>query len=372
MPETILITGGAGFIGSHTADRLLDLGYRVRVLDSLVPRVHPHGAPAYLSPEIEFIAGDVRDRDALASAMRGASVIIHLAAYQDYQQDFSTFFHTNAVSTAMIYEIIVEEKLPVRKVIVASSQFVQGEGLYRTASGDLVAPTLRPYEQLARGEWEFLDDAGRPMQWQWTPETHANPANAYAMSKQSQEMQALRFGRRYDIPSVALRYSIVQGARQSFHNTYSGACRIFALHYYFDKAPTLYEDGEQRRDFVNINDVVDANVLVMNDSRADYEVFNVGGGVAYTVEELARAIASAFGKEHIAPLIPGSFRFGDTRHACSDITKLRGLGWAPKRTMMNSACEYVAYLREQGPLDDILGSAESSMRMQNVVGQARL
>jgi dTDP-L-rhamnose 4-epimerase len=372
MAETVLITGGAGFIGSHTADRLLDLGYHVRVLDSLVPRVHPHGKPGYLAPEIEFIEGDVRDRDALANAVRGADVIFHLAAYQDYQQDFSTFFHTNAVSTAMIYEIIVEEKLPVRKVVVASSQFVQGEGLYRTAGGGLVAPTLRPYDQLARGEWEFLDADGSVMEWQWTPETHANPANAYAMSKQSQEMQALRFGRRYDIPSVAMRYSIVQGSRQSFHNTYSGACRIFALHYYFDKAPTLYEDGRQRRDFVNIHDVVDANVMVMNDGRADYEMFNVGSGVAHTVEGLARAMATAFEKEHIEPLVPGSFRFGDTRNACSDISKLRALGWAPTRTMKDSVEEYVAYLREQGPVDDVLGFAESNMRMQNVVGQARV
>lgn len=372
MPETILITGGAGFIGSHTADRLLEMGHRVRVLDSLAARVHPHGKPGYLSPEIEFIEGDVRDRAALLGAMRGVDVVIHLAAYQDYQRDFSTFFHTNAVSTAMIYELILEENLDVRKVIVASSQFVQGEGLYKTVDGELVMPMLRTEEQLVRGEWEFLDEKGRPMEWQWTPESYAHPANAYAMSKHSQEMQALRFGRRYGIPSVAMRYSIVQGSRQSFHNTYSGACRIFALHYYFDKAPTLYEDGRQRRDFINIDDVVDANILVMNDDRADYEVFNVGGGVAHTVEDLARAVARAFGKEHIEPIIPGRFRFGDTRHACSDITKLRALGWSPRRTMDDSARAYMEYLLSQEGVEDILSLAESSMKQQNVVGQARL
>ena len=370
MAYHVLITGGAGFIGSHTADRLLELGHRVRVLDNLQKPVHLKGKPAYLSPEIEFIEGDVRDKETLRRAMQGVDVIYHLAAYQDYLSDFSTFFHTNAVSTALIYELIVEERLPIRKVIVASSQFVQGEGLYRTADGAIVAPTMRPLEQLERGDWEFRDQEGRPMQWLWTPETHANPANAYAMSKHSQEIQAIRFGRRYDIPSVAMRYSIVQGSRQSFYNAYSGACRIFCLHYYFDRSPTIYEDGGQRRDFVNIHDVVDANVLVMDDPRADYEAFCVGGGHAYTVEEFAHIVARAFGKEHIAPSIPGNFRFGDTRHACSDITKLRGLGWEPRRTAEDSVREYIDYLRAQTDIDDILEYAEATMKQQNVVRQA--
>jgi len=370
MASHVLITGGAGFIGSHTADRLLELGHRVRVLDNLQKPVHLTGKPSYLSPEIEFIQGDVRDKETLRGAMRGVDVIYHLAAYQDYLSDFSTFFHTNAVSTALIYELIVEERLPVRKVIVASSQFVQGEGLYRTADGALATPTLRPLEQLQRGAWEILDAEGRPMQWMPTPETHANPANAYAMSKYSQELQALRFGRRYDIPSVALRYSIVQGSRQSFHNTYSGACRIFCLHYYFDRPPTIYEDGEQRRDFVNIHDVVDANVLVMDDPRADYEAFCVGGGHPYTVEEFAHIVARAFGKEHLRPHITGSYRFGDTRHACSDIAKLRALGWEPRRTAEDSVREYIGYLQAQTDINDILAYADATMKQQNVVRQS--
>lgn len=370
MPETILITGGAGFIGSHTADRLLALGHRVRVLDNLSERVHRKGKPAYLSPEIEFVRGDVRDRDALSAALGGVDVVFHLAAYQDYQQDFSTFFHTNAVSTALIYELIVEKRLPVRKVVVASSQFVQGDGLYRAADGRVVAPMLRTAVQLERGEWEFLDENGRPMQWMWTSEEHANPANAYAMSKFSQEQQAMRFGRRYGIPSTAMRYSIVQGSRQSFYNTYSGACRIFSLHYFFDKVPTMYEDGLQRRDFVNIHDVVDANVLAMTDARTDYEVYCVGGGIAHTVSDLAATVAHVFEKEHIAPLVPGSYRFGDTRHACSDTQKLRALGWRPHRTMEDSVREYVEYLRAQTDIEDILEFAERSMRLGNIVRQA--
>jgi dTDP-L-rhamnose 4-epimerase len=367
MPLTVLITGGAGFVGSHTADRLLELGHRVRVLDNLQKPVHLKGKPAYLSPEIEFIEGDVRDKESLRRAMKGIDVIYHLAAYQDYLSDFSTFFHTNAVSTALIYEIIVEERLPVQKVIVASSQFVQGEGLYRRIDGTLAAPMLRTLDQLERGDWDWRDEEGNPMQWQWTPESHANPPNAYAMSKYSQELQAIRFGRRYDIPSVALRYSIVQGPRQSFYNAYSGACRIFSLHYYFDKAPTLYEDGEQLRDFVNIHDVVDANVLAMEDPRANYEVFCVGGGRPYSIREFDRIVARAFGKEQIAPRIPGEFRFGDTRHTCSDTTKLRSLGWQPKRTPEDSVAEYLTYLSSRTDIEDILEFAEKTMKQMNVV-----
>jgi len=366
----ILVTGGAGFIGSHTVDRLLASGHEVRILDNLQKPVHVKGPPAYLQAAAEFIEGDVRDRPTLRRAMEKIDVVFHLAAYQDYHTDFSTFFHTNAVSTALIYEIIVQEKLPVRKVIVASSQFVQGEGLYRDGEGDVIAPIMRTDSQLSRREWDFVDNRGRVLEKMWTPESHASPSNAYAMSKHSQEQQAIHFGRRYDIPSVALRYSIVQGARQSFYNAYSGACRIFSLHYYFGKAPTIYEDGLQTRDFVNIHDVVDANILVMEDHRADYEIFNVGGGVSHTVVDFARVVAGEFGHTDIEPLLPGLYRFGDTRHANSDITKLRSLGWQPRRTIDDSVREYAEYLRSQTDVEDILDYAERSMAMQDIVRRA--
>jgi dTDP-L-rhamnose 4-epimerase len=364
----ILITGGAGFIGSHTADRLLAMGHDVRILDNLQKPVHLKGKPTYLSPDLEFIEGDVRDRSTMLGAMRGVDAIYHLAAYQDYHTDFSNFFHTNAVSTALIYEIIVQEHLNVEKVIVASSQFAQGEGLYRNERGAIISPVMRSEEQLEQRKWELTDpDDGTPLEWIWTPETHAAPANAYALSKHSQEMQALRFGRRYGVPSVALRYSIVQGSRQSFYNAYSGACRIFALHYFFGKAPTIYEDGLQSRDFVNIHDVVDANVLVLDDPRADYEIFSVGGGISHTVTSFADVVATEFERSDIPAIIPGQFRFGDTRHANSDITKLRGLGWEPQRTVKDSVREYAEYLRAQGDIEDILEYAEKMMRLQDVV-----
>jgi dTDP-L-rhamnose 4-epimerase len=367
----VLVTGGAGFIGSHTVDRLIELGYEVRILENLQKPVHLKGKPCYLNQKAEFIFGDVRDKRTMEYALEGVEYIVHLAAYQDYLPDFSTFFDVNSFSTALIYEIIHEKKLKIKKIVVASSQFVQGEGLYKKLDGSIVKPSLRSLSQLEKGEWEWKDEDGNFMGWQWTPETHANPPNAYAISKYSQELIAIQFGQRYEIPSVALRYSIVQGPRQSFYNAYSGACRIFNLHYYFNKAPTLYEDGEQKRDFVNIHDVVDANILVMEKDEANYQAFCVGGGHPYSVKEFADIVAKVHGKEDIKPNIPGEFRFGDTRHTCSDISKLKLLGWSPRRTAEDSVSEYLEYLKAQTDIEDILDYTEKTMKQLNVVRKVK-
>lgn len=368
----VLVTGGAGFIGSHTVDRLIEYGYNVKVLDNLQKPVHLKGKPSYLNPKAKFILGDVRDKNTLSEALKDVEYIFHFAAYQDYLPDFSTFFHVNSVSTALIYEIAVEKKLQIKKIVTASSQFVQGEGLYKRKDGALVSPSQRPVTQLEKGEWEWKDANGDLMEWQWTNEKHVNPPNAYAISKYSQELMSISFGKRYSIPSVALRYSIVQGPRQSFYNAYSGACRIFNLHYFFNKAPTLYEDGLQKRDFINIHDVVDANLLVLKDSRADYEVFCVGGGKAYTVKEFAEMVAKVHNKEHIAPKIPGEFRVGDTRNTCSDNSKLKKLGWFSKRSIKDSIEEYLFYLKEQENIEDILEYAENTMKQLNVVRKIKI
>jgi len=362
-----LVTGGAGFIGSHTVDRLLAEGHEVRILDNLSKPVHLKGRPAYLSSEAEFIEGDVRDKALLRSALDGVDAVYHFAAYQDYLPDFSTYFAVNATATALIYEIIVEDKLPIQKVVVASSQAVAGEGLYRSKDGSLFTPDIRPALQLADGNWEIVGSDGETAEWQPTPETVSNPQNQYGMSKMSEEMIALQLGKRYDIPSVAMRYSIVQGPRQSFYNAYSGACRIFCLSLYFDKAPVIYEDGQQIRDFVNIHDVVDANYLVLTDRRADYQAFNVGGGHAYTVQAFAEICREVFGKEDVPINIPGAYRFGDTRHIFSDTNAIQKLGWRPQRSAKESVTEYVAYLNEQTDIEDILDYAQRRMQSLNVV-----
>ena len=372
----ILVTGGAGFIGSHTVDALIAKGHSVRILDNLQKPVHMKGKPDWVPADADFILGDVRNKADWEKSLDGIDAIYHLAAYQDYLPDFSTFFHVNAVSTAMMYEVIHEQKLDIAKIIIASSQFVQGEGLYRCPEcGDISGPHLRSEQQLARGQWEHVcAKCSASLEFQWTDEQYTSPPNAYAMSKQSQEIQGITFGRRYDIPTVALRYSIVQGPRQSFYNAYSGACRIFSLSYYFDKAPTIYEDGLQCRDFVNIHDVVRANILALENSQADFQVFNVGGGRAYTITEFADIVKAEVEKykNHELPQaeFPDLYRFGDTRNACSDISRVKGLGWEPQNSPEVSVAEYVEWLYQQDNVEDILDYANKTMKNANVVRSA--
>ena len=366
----VLITGGAGFIGSHTADALLALGYRVRVLDSLEEPVHPgHAKPAYLDNRIEFIQGDVRDEKVLLQSLRGVDAVYHLAAFQDYLPVFSRYFDVNVTSTALMYELIVRERFPIKKVIVASSQATLGEGLYLDADGKRCLPDIRPDEQLARGEFECPVPTGfrSPLTWRPTDESVANPQNQYGISKIAEEKIALFLGKRYGIPSVAMRYSIVQGPRQSFYNAYSGACRIFCLSFHVGQEPTIYEDGQQVRDYVNIHDVVDANLAVLHDSRADYEMFHVGGDKAYTVCEFASAVAEVFGVMGYTPRASGTYRYGDTRHIYSDVSKLRALGWKPRRSVRESVSEYREWLKGADNVAAILDYANKAMARMNVV-----
>jgi dTDP-L-rhamnose 4-epimerase len=367
----ILVTGGAGFIGSHTCDRLLSLGHDVIVLDALTQPVHRDGRkPDYLSPEIDLYQGDVRNRDLLANLLRRVDAVYHFAAYQDYLTDFARFSEVNVVSTALIYEIIVSEHLDMARVIVASSQAAMGEGLYHCpADGDQL-PGMRPEKALAAAEWEIpCPQCGGRMKMQATPEDISNPQNAYGMSKLGEEMVAVNLGRRYDIPTVALRYSIVQGPRQSVYNAYSGACRIFCLSYKQGINPTAYEDGAAVRDYVNINDVVDANVLVLDDERATGQVFNVGGGAPFTTKAFADVVMRHYGSE-LEAKVTGEYRFGDTRHILSDISKLRKLGWEPQRGPADSVRAYAEWLHGVVGLDGVLDQAHAQMRALGVVRRA--
>ena len=364
----ILVTGGAGFIGSHTCDRLLELGHDVVVLDALTKPVHRDGRPpAYLRPEIDFYQGDVRNRDLLANLLRRVDAVYHFAAYQDYLTDFARFSDVNVVSTALIYEIIVAERLDIARVIVASSQAAMGEGLYRCASDGEQWPGMRMERDLAAGRWDVpCPQCGGPLEMRASPERVSNPQNAYGMSKLGEEMVAINLGRRYEIPSVALRYSIVQGPRQSVYNAYSGACRIFCLSYSQGKPPTVYEDGGAIRDYVNINDVVDANVLVLEDDRVTGNVYNVGGGKAVTAKEFAGIVMRQYRSTHEA-LITGEYRFGDTRHILSDISALRKLGWEPRRTPAESVAAYAQWLAGLDRIDGVLDQANARMRALGIV-----
>lgn len=366
----VLVTGGAGFIGSHTCDRLVELGHDVVVLDALMSPVHPNPHAVRLRSEIDFYQGNVRNRDLLTNLLRRVDAVYHFAAYQDYLPEFSRFSDVNVVSTALLYEIIVAEHLDLARVVVASSQAAMGEGLYRCAVDGEQVPGMRPERALAAGAWDIpCPQCGGSMSMQPTPERVSNPQNAYGMSKLGQEMVAVNLGRRYGIPTVALRYSIVQGPRQSVYNAYSGACRIFCLSYLQGIAPTLYEDGGAVRDYVNIGDVVDANLLVLRDERAVGRVFNVGGGQAFTTREFADIVMRQYGSSQPG-VVTGEYRFGDTRHILSDITALADLGWKPERTPAESVAEYAAWLEGMDGLDGVLAEANARMRALGVVRKA--
>jgi dTDP-L-rhamnose 4-epimerase len=358
----VLITGGAGFIGSHTADELVRAGYGVRILDNLAPPVHDGEWPAWVPADAERLRGDVRNRQDWETALRGVDCVFHLAAQQDLLPNFSEFFHVNAVGTALLFETIVSKKSKIQKLVVASTQFVYGEGRYECAKDGIVFPDGREQSRLERALWEpVCPKCGGPVTPLPLLESHANPQNQYSISKYSQELMALALGRNYGIPSVALRYSIVQGPRQSFRNAYSGALRIFTLQALNNQSPTVFEDGRQLRDFVNVTDVARANRLVLERDEANFQVFNVGGGRGYTVLEFARMVIDALGKK-LEPELTGEYRVGDTRHSVSDISKLQRLGWKPTKTPADSIREYVEWVRHQKLDRDFAGEALERMR----------
>jgi dTDP-L-rhamnose 4-epimerase len=364
-----LVTGGAGFIGSHTVDHLLADGHEVRVLDSLQPRVHPLGKPSYLSAQVDFIQGDVADEAALRPALEGIDGVFHLAAYQDYLPDFSTFIHTNAESSALLFELVARDDLPIRKIVFASSQSVSGEGTYLCAEHGVTEPGPRSLAQLRAGEWELrCPECGAAMTPVPIPEETVRPHTAYAISKYAIELLAASLGGRYGVATACMRYTYVQGPRNSFFNAYSGIARRFALRLMHDLPPVCYEDGRQLRDYVNVADVARANLLVMADDRADGGVFNVGGGRAVTVAEFAGIISAEFGSD-LGPAIPGEFRVGDTRHTVSDISRIQALGWQPQVPVEASMTEYVAWIRDQVGTRAYLDEAEQVMRESGVVQQ---
>jgi dTDP-L-rhamnose 4-epimerase len=368
----ILVTGGAGFIGSHTVDALLARGHRVRVLDSLEPPVHTGERPAYLPAAVELVRGSVTERADFRSALDGVEAVFHFAAYQDYLTDFSRFFAVNSAGTALLYELIVNHRLPIQKVVVASSQAVYGEGAYDCPAHGRSYPEQRTAEQLERRQWEIrCPECGAVMQPAATDERVVAPHNSYGLSKRDQEEIALKLGRRYGIPSVAMRYSIVQGPRQSFRNAYSGALRSFAVRVLSGRPPVLYEDGEQLRDYASIHDVVRANLLVFEDARADFQVFNVGADRRVTVRELAAMTITAAGR-NLEPELPGLYRVGDTRHIVSDVSRLRALGWAPQVSQREAVDEYLAWAAEQPDLRDTFAEAQARMQAAGVLrgGQA--
>jgi dTDP-L-rhamnose 4-epimerase len=356
MSKHVLITGGAGFIGSHLADELLDYGYRIRALDVLSPQVHgpERQRPVYLSSEVELIVGDIRDPEVVRRALRGIDAVYHFAAAVGVGQSMYEIAHytsTNNLGTAVLLEALIGH--PVERLIVASSMSLYGEGCYRTAHGTVDAGADRTLAQLQAGIWEVHDARGEVLTPIPTPETKApSPASIYALSKYDQEQLCLTVGQAYKIPTVALRFFNVFGPRQALSNPYTGVLAIFTSRLLNGEAPLLYEDGHQRRDFVSVYDVAQACRLALEVPEAAGQVFNVGGGRYYTVRMIAERIAAALGKEHIQPQITGRYRVGDIRHCFADITLARRvLGYEPHIALDEGLSQFAAWVAGQMSFD---------------------
>jgi len=367
-----LVTGGAGLIGSHVVERLLERGDDVRVIDSLSPPCHAEPrAPAWLPRDVEFMHADVTDRDALARALAGVDVVFHFAAAQGLLPEFSRFWHVNAAGTALIYETIVQQRLSVRKVIISSSQAVYGEGRYACPEHGEVYPEARPLQRLEAGLWEHAClRCGAQLQPLATPEDVVRPATMYAQSKYSQETIGLHLGETYQVPTVCLRYAITQGPRQSLSNAYSGVCSIFATRIAAGGPPIIYEDGRQTRDYLSASDVADANLFVMDRPEADSGVFNVGTGKAITVLELVAEIGRQLGRA-VEPQVVGQFRLGDIRHFRPDVSRLAALGWRARDTLDVTVRRYIEWFSGQGEVPDRFAEAERSMQRLGVVRSVR-
>jgi dTDP-L-rhamnose 4-epimerase len=363
----VLVTGGAGFIGSHLVCRYLKEGFQVRVLDSLDPRVHPHGQPNDIPRDVDFIRGDVTDRQTLLAALQDVDIVSHQAAYQDYMPDFSRFLHVNAVGTSLLYELIVQERLKIKKVIVASSQAVYGEGQYVCPAHSFFQPTPRSQEQLLLGEWEVrCPQCNRLAEPCLLQEIHTNPYNQYAISKLAEEKIALGLGWLHGIPSVGLRYSITQGPRQSLFNQYSGICRIFVGRALQRKPLIIYEDGLQTRDFVHIQDVVAANMHVLESDEANFQAFNVGSGKSTTVLDYANLVRSRLSSD-VEMNFGGEYRLGDNRNSVSKIDKLKALGWTPKYNLSTILEDFLAWVDSIGGIPAQIEDAYGAMRKAGVV-----
>jgi dTDP-L-rhamnose 4-epimerase len=368
MPKHVLITGGAGFIGSHLADQLIAEGHWVRALDDLSPQVHDTGRrrPGYLHPDVELMVGDVRDATAVRRALLGIDVVFHLAARVGVGQsmyEIAGYTGVNNLGTATLLEAVSGRSI--ERLVVASSMSIYGEGLYRDGQGAVIDPGERSLAQLERGQWEVPGPEGAPLEPLPTPEDKLPTlASVYALSKYDQERMCLVVGRAYGIPTVALRFFNVYGPRQALSNPYTGVLAIFAARLLNGRPPLVNEDGRQRRDFVSVHDVARACRLAMTTEAGVSGVFNIGSGVSHSVREIAELVAAALGRPDIPPEITGKFRVGDIRHCFADITRARQtLGYRPQVALEGGLQELAGWLDGQEAIDRVeLARAELAQR----------
>jgi dTDP-L-rhamnose 4-epimerase len=367
MRELVLITGGAGFVGSHLSDELLESGYRVRCLDCLSSQVHSgvEDRPEYLNDDVELARGDIRDHEFVRNALDGADYVIHLAAMVGVGQSMyriADYTAVNNLGTAVLLEALIQH--PIKKLLVASSMSIYGEGLYRAPDGSACSGPDRSLEALKAREWEPKGQNGQALSPIPTPEwKQPSLASVYALSKYDQERMCLITGRAYNIPTVALRFFNIYGTRQALSNPYTGVLAIFASRFLNNQRPLINEDGNQMRDFVHVRDVVAACRLALEKPEADGGVFNIGSGCQLSVNEVATRMAHVMGKENIEPEVTGRYRMGDIRHCFADISLARKiLGYEPRVSFEEGMTELAEWLATQTSEDRVAQANEELSR----------
>jgi dTDP-L-rhamnose 4-epimerase len=366
----VLLTGGAGFIGSHIADLLLATGHRVRLLDNLSPQVHIDGQfPDYLNKDAELLVGDVCDPDVVARALQGVDAVIHLASAVGVGQsmyEIVSYTRVNEVGTAVLMEAL--SRNPVARLVCASSMSIYGEGLVRRKDGTLVNPGERPMEQLRRNVWELLDEDGEPLEpLPTTEDKQPSLSSVYALNKYAQERLCLLIGKAYGIPTVALRFFNVYGPRQALSNPYTGVLAIFASRLLNGRPPLLFEDGNQRRDFVHVQDIARACLAALETDRGVGNVYNVGSGESRSILSVAHDLAQVMGRPDITPHITGKYRAGDIRHCFADMSRSTAeLDFVPQVDFREGLEQLAGWLAGQ-VADDAVDKATEELARRGLV-----
>src|SRR5882724_9519997 len=368
MAKRALVTGGAGLIGSHVTDLLVREGWKVRILDNLEPQTHRRGKPAWINPKVEFTHGDIRDRETIAAALDKIDVVFHQAAYGGYMPEIAKYVHVNSLGTAQMLEVIRERSLPVKKIIVASSQAVYSEGAGSCPPHGLVFPNVRSVEQLRKADWEVhCPICGAITKSAPTPENApVGGETVYGLTKVDQEKLVLLWGKQVGIPTIALRYSCLYGPRQSIFNPYTGVIAIFCTRLLNNLPPVLYEDGEQTRDFSFVEDIARANLLASETDQLDGMAVNVGSEKGVSSRKVAEIVSSAL-KIDIELEARGEFRPGEMRHLTSDTKKIRSAGYKPQVELEEGIQRYIDWIRSQSDIRDYFSEAEQILKSKGIV-----
>ncbi|HEV3244506.1 MAG TPA: SDR family NAD(P)-dependent oxidoreductase [Chthoniobacterales bacterium] len=363
-----LVTGGAGLIGSHVTDLLVREGWKVRILDNLEPQTHRHGKPAWINEKAEFIEGDLRDRETITAALDKIDIVFHQAAYGGYMPEISKYVHVNSLGTAQMLEVMREKNLPIKKIVVASSQAVYSEGAGICPKHQLVFPDVRPVEQLQKGDWQVhCPICGATTKSAPTPENApVGGETVYGLTKVDQEKLVLLWGKQVGVPTVALRYSCTYGPRQSIFNPYTGVIAIFCTRLLNNLPPVLYEDGEQTRDFSFVEDIARANLLAAESDQLDGMAVNVGSEKGVSIRKVAEIVSSTL-KIDIEPEARGEFRPGEMRHLTSDTAKIRSAGYKPQVELEEGIQRYIDWIRSQSDIRDYFSEAEQILKSKGIV-----